>query len=121
MAETEEQRGRQVLSRLLDVSYDLSQKGASDPKKRVDSTHIRAELRAGLHWIDTVMVAEERLSAELSAYRAALSELRASTEARLLDYASDPVNRTHLSQRLDADIARARELLEAYDPVVRNA
>lgn len=121
MADTEEQRGRQYLSRLLDVSYDLSQKGPSDPKKQVDSAHIRAELRAGLHWIDTVLIAEERLSAELTAYRAALSELHASTEARLLDYASDPADRTHSSQRLDADIARAREILETYDPVVKNA
>lgn len=121
MADTEEQRGRQVLSRLLDISFDLSKKGASDPKKRVDSTHIRAELLAGLHWIDSVMVAEEHLSTELSAYRVALSELRASTEARLLDYASEPANRTHVSQRLDADIARAREILEVYDPVLKKA
>lgn len=65
------------------------------------------------------LAGEERLSDELSAYRHALSALRASTEARLLDYESDPANRAHLSQRLDVDVARAREVLETYDPVLK--
>lgn len=119
MTETQEQRGRQYLSRLLDVSYDLSKKSAADAAKRIDTTHVRAELRGAADWVDTVMAAEERLSGQLSAYRHAISELHGSTEARLLDYASDPRSRTHLSQRLDMDIARARELLEATDPALK--
>jgi len=119
MAETQEDRGRQYLSRLLDVSYALSQRSADDAKKRIDTSHVHAELVAAGHWIDTVTAAEERLSDELSAYRDALSELRRSTEARLLDYASDAASRTHLSQRLETDIARGREILEDYDPALK--
>jgi ethanolamine ammonia-lyase small subunit len=119
MQETQEHRGREYLGRLLDVSFGLSQRGASDTEKRIDAPHVRAELVAAAHWIDTVLAGSEALSDELAAYRRALSELRASTEARLSDYASDPRSRTHLSQRLDVDIARARETLEAYDPAVK--
>ena len=118
MDETQEQRGRDHLSRLLAASYDLSKKGASDPKKWIDTSRIQMDLRAASHWINAVKVAQERLSAELTAYRSALSELHTSMEARLVDYASEPSQRTRLSQRLDVDLARAREILEAYDPAV---
>ena len=122
-AETEEDRGRRYLGELLDAAVRL-QRGNVLETKIVDAKHLVAELSAASDWVSTVLPDQERLSPALAAYRNALSELRASAEARLADlragrsWGAGADERSHLSQRLDLDVARAREVLEAYDPVV---